>query len=167
MIRFRPAVLTLLTALLLPTFNGAFAAEETPVEAPNPPAAKAGILDIIPADAGAAFAIRNLEDLKTKGDKFIDETQMKVFLRPSQLFDMGLQWIGIEQGVDDQAAMALILANFKSVGVENPGVNNLEKTLVLAIPFTDLDKIASDFSLKAADLKLGRYRQNRQEEKRV
>mgnify|MGYP007026200932 CR=1 FL=1 len=69
---------------------------------------------------------------------------------------MGLQWIGIKQGVDDQAAMALLLVNFKSVGVENVEANNFEKTLVLVIPFTDRDKIASNFSLKAADLQPGK-----------
>ena len=50
--------------------------------------AGAGMLDVIPEDAAAAFAIRDLKSLRKEGDKFIADSELKLPIRPSQLFDM-------------------------------------------------------------------------------
>jgi hypothetical protein len=121
-------------------------------------AAPAGqsLLDLVPADAGAAVAIRNLNDLKKKGDKFITDTELKVPLRPSQFFEMAYQFLGINAGVNFDGSAAIVLANPAKVGIEAGNWRALDQLLVAAVPFTDLDKLAPSFGLKAAKLKPGK-----------
>src|SRR5207247_4687190 len=66
------------------------------------------VLDIIPSEAAGAAAIRNLKELRAKGDKFAADLEIGAGLRPSQLFDMLLQALGIA-GLDETAPNALIL----------------------------------------------------------
>jgi hypothetical protein len=113
------------------------------------------MLDLIPADAGAAVAIRNLNDLKKKGDRFIADTEMKVPLRPSQVFEMGYQHLGINAGVDFNGSAAIVLANPVAVGVQT-WWREWFQLIVVAVPFTDLDKLAPSFGIKAAQLKPGK-----------
>src|SRR5438067_13811428 len=47
-----------------------------------------GTLDLLPSDAIASCAVRNLNDLKKKGDKFIKDVDLQIPVRLSQLFDM-------------------------------------------------------------------------------
>jgi hypothetical protein len=49
----------------------------------NPDRIKADALDIIPESISIAVAIRNASELTRRGDKFIEETDMKVPLRAS------------------------------------------------------------------------------------
>src|SRR4029450_11797816 len=65
------------------------------------------VLDIIPSEATAAAAIRNLKELRVKGDKFVADLQIEAGLRPSQLFDMLFQALGIS-GFDETAPNAVI-----------------------------------------------------------
>src|SRR5579884_2955593 len=53
------------------------------------PAAPPDVLELVPEDAALALAIRNLTDLKKKGDKFFADAGLKedrALLRPSLLF---------------------------------------------------------------------------------
>ena len=133
---------------LAPTFAA------PPADAVKPGLGKPGVLDIVPSNAALALSIRNLQDLKRKGETFLEKTELQVFLRPSQLFDFALSWIGVRKGVDDQAPIALIMVDPDKVGTEYGKWEDLEKTLVLAIPFNDRDQIAANFSLQGTDLKL-------------
>ncbi|HEV3261918.1 MAG TPA: hypothetical protein VG013_34020 [Gemmataceae bacterium] len=111
-----------------------------------------GMLDLIPEDAAAAIAIRNADDLGKKGDKFISDTGIEVPMRPSQLYDFLLGELRISAGVDRERPVALVAANPKIVGAKKLSDSGLQ-LLVLALPFTDRDKMASNFSIKAGDLK--------------
>src|SRR5437899_1024371 len=75
-----------------------------------------GPLELIPDDAAAGSAVRDLNDLKKKGDKFLAEADIKLPFRPSQLFEMGYQFLGIKAAVDEDAAAAIIVANPRSIG---------------------------------------------------
>ena len=47
--------------------------------------AQNGMLDLIPADAAAGLAIRGVNELRKKGDKFLTDADIKLPLRPSLL----------------------------------------------------------------------------------
>jgi hypothetical protein len=69
------------------------------------------VTDLIPEDATAAIAVRNLNELKKKGDKFAAEAGLQFLPRPSQLFDMLLDNLGVRGGVDPDGSMAFVVAN--------------------------------------------------------
>jgi hypothetical protein len=128
-----------------------------------------GVLDIIPADAAAAIALRNLDDLKTKGDKLVADLNKRMdnqkgrppIPRISELVAEAYKWLGIQGGVDYQGSVALILLP--------PGPNSGSATqrfipdhlLVLALPFKDRDKLAANFGFKPGQLKPGRLLQRK------
>jgi len=111
-----------------------------------------GTLDLIPTDAGVAVAIRNLNQLKKKGDKFIADTGIKTFLRPSQAFEWVYQQLGLQAGIDQDSSAAIVLASPAKMGVK-PGLQNLEQLLVFVVPFTDRDTIAKNFGFAKGELK--------------
>jgi hypothetical protein len=112
-----------------------------------------GVLDLIPEDAAAALGIRNLAELKEKGDKLFADAELDFPLRPSQLFNEGYKWLGLMAGVAEDRPTTVILASPKSTGAARG--DSLEQ-LVVAVPYTDLDTIAGNFNLKAEDLKAGK-----------
>src|SRR5262249_6334569 len=110
-------------------------------------------LELIPADAGAALAIRNLDELIKKGDRFIADTDWKLPIRPSELFREVYQFLGVQGGVDDKGSGAiLLLAPDKGKDV---GLGNLDELLVGVLPFDDLDKLSASFGFKPGQLKQG------------
>jgi hypothetical protein len=111
------------------------------------------VLDLVPEDAAGAVAIRNLTELHKKGDKFLDETELKVSLRPSQLFDIAFAWLGVTQGLDRNGTAAIIVANPKKAGYKDLSSSAGLDVLVAAVPFTDRDQMASNFGIAAGALK--------------
>src|SRR5437868_6120814 len=109
-------------------------------------AAAQGPLDVLPQDAALALSIYNIEALMKKGDKFIADTEIDVPLRPSQLFVMANQFLGVRQGLDKKGSAAIFLMRPEK-GEERLGFNNLNEILVPAIPFTDADEMAANFGL--------------------
>ncbi len=109
-----------------------------------------GMLDVIPADAAAALAIRNLEELEKKGDKFVADVDLKLPIRPSQLFADVYRFLGIQGGVDTKGSAAIILLRPEK---EGGNIGDFERLLVGALPFTDLDKLAVNFGFKPGELK--------------
>ena len=65
-------------------------------------------LDLLPRDTLLSLSIRNLEELRGKGDKLYDAVDLKV-PRPSMLFEQGLNALGITQGLDRRKPMALMM----------------------------------------------------------
>jgi hypothetical protein len=116
--------------------------------------AGSGMLDLIPDDAAAAFAVRDLNDLKKKGDQFLDETKLNVPLRPSQAFDWVYQYLGLKAGVDPNGSAALVLLGPEAVGAQKVW-DRLDDRIVVAVPFTDRDQVAANFGIKAGALKPG------------
>src|SRR5262245_36498956 len=73
------------------------------------PAAAQTMLDLVPKDGAASIAIRNLDELIERGDEFLNGSAIKVPLRPSQLFDMGIAFLGIQRGYDRKRSAAIAL----------------------------------------------------------
>src|SRR5262249_18238535 len=134
---FRRAALLTLTACLL-----------GPAAAP----AQQGMLDLIAADAAAAVSIRSLTDLKKKGDKFVADTELNVPLRPSQLFEEMYKFLGVQGGVNEDGAGAIVLLRPEGKD-EELGLQNLDKLLYAVVPVGDLDKLAAGFGFKKGELK--------------
>src|SRR5690606_30945960 len=113
-----------------------------------------GPLELLPADSLAGVAIRDLDDLKQKGDQFIKETELKVSLRPSELFEEAYRFLGVQAPgvVDRRGSAAIVLANPKTVG-EELGLRNLDSYIVVALPFSNRDRIGEALSLKPNELK--------------
>ncbi len=113
--------------------------------------------DLIPANAAAGIAVRNLEDLQKKGDKLVEQTQWKAPLRPSELFNQLYSMLGIAQGLDRKGSGAAVLMNPKEYGADSLGgfLGDVLAGLVILVPFEDADKIAANFEIKKGDLKAG------------
>jgi hypothetical protein len=119
-----------------------------------------GVLDLIPRDAAAALTIRNLNDLKKKGDRFIADGQLKSLPRLSQLFDALLDGQGIRGGVDLDGSMAVMVANPKLLGItlfDDNGKPNFSGDVsglfVIVLPISDSDAMAANFGIAKGALK--------------
>ncbi len=124
-------------------------------------AAPPGALDLIPEDAAAGLAIRNLDDLIKKGDKFVDDGGFGKDMRPSQLFTLFYTSQGISDAVDQNAGAAILVANPEILGVElfknnGPDFDVLLRLSVAVVPFTDADKIGACFEIKKGSLQPGK-----------
>src|SRR4051794_13344036 len=67
------------------------------------------MLEILPQDATASIAIRDLDGLIKKGDKFLLDTKIDMPFRPSDLFKSANDFLGIKQGLNKKSAAAVIL----------------------------------------------------------
>lgn len=112
------------------------------------------VLELVPADAMAGIAIRNLDDLAKRGDEFVNAAQMQNLFRPSQLWLMALQFLGINGGIDGKNSAAAVLA-LPDKGQDGLNLPNIDRQLVLILPFTDLDTLAGNFGFEKGQLKPG------------
>ncbi len=126
---------TLMALTLLAWFAGAGLGQE--------------VLDVIPSEAAAAAAVRNLKELRVKGDKFAADLRIGNELRPSQLFDMVLQALGIA-GLDETRPNALILLPPEKRNRDFLG--SLDKTLYASLAVGDKDMMARSFGTTADNL---------------
>jgi hypothetical protein len=121
--------------------------------------AEASVLDLIPQDATAAVAVRNLNQLKKKGDNFIAAAEIDNLGRPSQLVERLLDAHGLK-GVDTDGSFALVAVNPQTIGIKlwtekgnlNPAVDWTD-LLVAVVPFRDADAIAASFDIPKGKLK--------------
>src|SRR5262249_10167183 len=115
-------------------------------------AAQTSMLDLIPGNASAGVALRNLNDLRKKGDKLLVDANLQLPLRPTQLFDILFRELGITGGLDHDGTVALVLAppEKKEEGVT---LQNLEQLLVLILPCADRDRLAQNFGITKGTLK--------------
>ncbi len=121
------------------------------------------MLELVPQDAVAGIAIRNLDELIKRGDKFLTETAIDVPLRPSQLFDLGAVFVGANRGLDRKRPAAVVLLSPEK-GQNDKGLDWLEQNLVPILPFTDADLMASNYGLdKGKFLEMNVFRANRQD----
>jgi hypothetical protein len=107
------------------------------------------VLDIIPSEATAAAAVRNLKELRVKGDKFVADLQVEAGLRPSQLFDMLFQALGIS-GFDETAPNAVIF--LRPEKGDKDIFRSFEKNIYASFAVGDKDMLARSFGLEANDL---------------
>jgi hypothetical protein len=111
-----------------------------------------GLLDLVPDEAAAAFGIRNVQELKGKGDRFVKQAGIDDGIRPSQLFELACVWLGIKAGLDETGAAAAMLVDPGDGSLPAKGVDH---GIVLALPFSDLEAMASNYGLHAKDFDKG------------
>src|SRR3989442_9254917 len=115
--------------------------------------AQEGMLDLVPADAVAAVAIRNLHDLIKKGEKLVPDTDLQLGgLRPSQIFTEVYNFLGIQGGVDGDGSGAILMLPREK---ESKDFWTVLDYLAGVVPFTDLDKMAANFGFQKGQLKPG------------
>src|SRR5690242_3848251 len=74
-------------------------------------------LDLIPADAMAGIAARNLNELKKKADDLFKQLEVKnAGMGPTDLFDEAVKFLNVKAGLDPDGSAAFILANRDVVG---------------------------------------------------
>jgi hypothetical protein len=131
------------------------------VAAASSASAAPGVLELVPEDAAAALAIRNINELRKKGDQFAADAGLQSLPRPSQLFEWLLTTEGIRPGnVDFDRSMALVLANpdllhvrlFTDAG-DPDWRAGWPRLLVLAVPVGDRQALAADFGIARGALK--------------
>lgn len=111
-------------------------------------------LDLIPGDAAGAIILRHPNDLKNKGDKLLADANLEPGIRPTQLLDMLVDFLGIRAGVDwDRPGGAVLLRPHDG---EQIGLKELENNLYAVIPFTDLEKMAGNFDIPKGSLQAGK-----------
>jgi hypothetical protein len=109
-------------------------------------------LDLFPQDAAAGIAIRDLDDLIKKGDKFLTDADIRVPLRPSELFDQGTQFLGVNRGFNRKAPAGIVLLSPEKDS-DFDGLRFLN-FLVPVLPYTDADTMAENFGIGKGKLTL-------------
>src|SRR5215475_2113396 len=125
--------------------------------------AQQGPLDLVTDDAAFGLVVRNLADVRDKGEKFFEDNDVdpNKAPRPATLFKDLLKNLKIKDGLDEKGSVALVLPNLKKLGIERIDPNNFANilevlmSLVLVIPVEDMDKMAGNFNLKKRDLESG------------
>jgi hypothetical protein len=113
-----------------------------------------GTLDLIPEDAAAGVAVRNIADLRKKGDKFLADAEIMLPVNATGAFDELAKLLGIKDGIDEDGSAAVVVANPSHAGFKKVTDSNQE-LIVAVVPFTDADKIGANFNIKAGELKPG------------
>jgi hypothetical protein len=114
-------------------------------------------LDVVPDDAAFALVVKNLAELREKGEKFLDTHKIELpkDRRPSFLFEQIVAALKIEKGLNEKGTLAVILPNLKKMRVKKDNLMGILNSLHVVIPYSDLDKMAGNFGKKASDLKEG------------
>ena len=104
------------------------------------------MLEILPQDAAASIAIRDLDGLIKKGDKFLLDTKINMPFRPSELFKAANDFLGVEKGLNKKGSAAVVLMR-----PEKPfnqfGLGDLNELLVPVFPVADADLMAANFGI--------------------
>jgi hypothetical protein len=118
------------------------------------PAAAQGVVELIPEEAAAGVFVRNLRELRTKGERFITDAKLDMPLRPSQLFTFAYDYLGVRGVVDEKASAGIVLMTPE--GKEEIGFRNLERLIVPIVPFAKRDDVADAFGVDREELKSGK-----------
>ena len=117
------------------------------------PASAQGYLDLVPVDASVAIIVRNPNELRKKGDEFLQETQITFGLRPTEALDAIVNFLGLRNGLDLNQPAGVVL--LRPEDAKNAvGLGDLEESLYGVFAFTDLDEMAGNFGFAKGDLKL-------------
>src|SRR5262249_39126287 len=129
-----------------------------------PGRAQAPALDLIPSDSPLALVVKNLDDLKEKGEQFFKDHNVDADKapRPSQLFDRLFDLLKLKEGVDRKGSAAFLLPSLQKLGLKKLDFNdsntllNAAMHLVLVVPISDADAVGKNFGLKKGELKPGK-----------
>jgi hypothetical protein len=120
-----------------------------------PALAQQGVLDLIPADASAAIAVRNLDELATKGDKLVADARLQLqdVPRPSQLIAQLYGFLGGPGSIDPKGSGAFLVARpEKQDDWGRWGIPN-SRLFVGVVPVGNRALLAGAFGLKPEQLR--------------
>ncbi len=130
---------------------------------PGPAPAQNPGVDLIPEDALAGFAIKNLDDLLAKGDKLAKD--LKIPENPFVWLTDVFKLFKLEKGMNMKGSAAAVIPNLEKLKVKlnsPPGLHDWQQDLetlfnhfVVILPVADADAIASNFGFKKGEWKLG------------
>lgn len=109
-------------------------------------------LDIIPADAIAAIATRNVKQLQQRGDQLFEKADVDDSIRFSHGFQILVQSMRISKGVDQNGSFSVQIV---SPPEDEDDLWKLLESLVVTVPIDDFDAMAENFSMPVARLKSG------------
>jgi hypothetical protein len=110
-----------------------------PVQAQQDP------LEIIPANAGAAIAVRSVEQLRARGDQLVTDLKLPATLRPSTALTLGYFLLGIGGEVDETGPAAVIFPVPAKAGEAGHPPSLTDAVLVL--PVKDVDQLRTRLRL--------------------
>ena len=122
-------------------------------------------LDLVPEDACIGIGVRNLAELRTKGDRLLGKDMN--FPRPSQLLDMAFGMLELPWKIDEKKPAALVCLSGTLAGLpadaepEAPqlfGNRGGGYTIGAVLTPKSLDEVAKGYKVKVADLKEGQVR---------
>lgn len=130
---------------------------------PGPAPAQNPGVDLIPADALAGFAIKNLDDFLAKGDKLAKD--LKIPKNPLVWLTDVFKLLKLEKGMNMKGSAAAVIPNLEKLKVKlnsppflhdwQQDLETLFNHLVVILPVADADAIASNFGFKKGEWKLG------------
>lgn len=121
------------------------------------PAQQPAALDLVPEDAAVALVVRDLAELRQRGDQFAEASNMDLREgnRPTHLFKMLFDYLKLKKGVDENGAAAIVLPNLgKGTGTHLDVMQLLQ--IVFIVPFTNAADILANYNLKPEDVKPGK-----------
>ncbi len=115
------------------------------------------MLDIIPHDAMMAVAIKSVEETGKHFNNFSNDSNIRPGMQPAMAIQMALGWLGVTEGLDNKAPVAVILPNARKLkeGSYNNNAALFEKNLVVVLPYRNLNQLARSFNTNLEKLKTG------------
>jgi hypothetical protein len=110
-----------------------------------------GVLDLLPEEAGVAFAVRNIHDLKASADKLVKDAGLEGGDSPSKIIDQLLAFLNLGGVIDEKSSIAVMLIDPGDGTLASKTVSE-DKCAVFVVPFTDLKVIAEHFGVTTKDL---------------
>ncbi|MDG2224671.1 MAG: HEAT repeat domain-containing protein [Rubripirellula sp.] len=129
------------------TFGMAFIptmAQDTPK-----PKVEFDVLNLIPMQASAALAIRDIRELKVRGDELFRAVKVKSPTRFSQFFEMLFSFLGLTGTVDDEGTFVLLTSS------DQVDSYDAFAKLVLGVPIKDVDAFAKSLGIPRERLDSG------------
>ncbi|VAX40210.1 hypothetical protein MNBD_PLANCTO02-1024 [hydrothermal vent metagenome] len=120
---------------------------------------KTGMLDIIPHDAWIAIAIKSVEETGQHFNNFSNDTNIRPMVQPAMGLQMGLAWLGAAEGLDRKSPIAIIYPDARKLKERSyfgrDGEDITKNSLVIALPFSNLNLLARGFNVNVKKLKTG------------
>lgn len=117
-------------------------------------------LDLVPENACIGIAVRNLAELRTKGDRLFAKVPDRFAPRPSQLMDLAFARLQLPWKIDEKKPAALVclsgtLGGFAADADPEPGDNY---TIGAVLAPQSLEEVAKAYKMTVEDLKKGGVR---------
>jgi hypothetical protein len=133
--------------------TSALPAQTDPPKQTNP-------LELVPDNAVAALLLRSPADLGRRGDQVLRDAKIEASFQPSQivnLLQLGLGFIGVQQGVDFEGAFAAMILP-DPAGERAGNLDAFARNFVVVVPFTDREQMAKNFRLGKEELTDGKVK---------